>query len=92
MKNHKAILATIFFMLGLLYTFVWVTLGGFYGGQWILLIYAMLLLLTGFQMHNNRPQAKALGIVSSLLCILEFPIGTAIGVYGMWYFIYAEKD
>ncbi len=92
MKDHNKILATIFFILGVMQAFAWIAIGGWYGGEWMVLIYSILYMFTGFQMHNEREGAKALGIIASLLCLPSFPIGTAIGVYGMWYFIYGEKD
>ena len=43
-------------------------------------------LLTGFKVKNVRPIGRTLGIILSILVLLSFPIGTALGIYGLWFF------
>ena len=63
----------IFFGLGLLVGLVMLVLGGF-------------TLLTGFKVFKERPVGRTLGIILSILVLLSFPLGTALGVYGLWFF------
>jgi hypothetical protein len=39
----------------------------------------------GYKIFKERPGARTWGIVGSILSCLSFPIGTAVGVYGMWF-------
>lgn len=41
-------------------------------------------IVTGVGLLKIRPWARTLGIVISALNILNFPFGTAVGVYGLW--------
>jgi hypothetical protein len=41
-------------------------------------------IVTGVGLLKLRPWARILGIVISALNILNFPFGTAVGVYGLW--------
>jgi hypothetical protein len=41
-------------------------------------------IVTGVGLLKIRPWARTLGIVMSALNILNFPFGTAVGVYGLW--------
>jgi hypothetical protein len=41
-------------------------------------------IVTGIGLLKFRPWARILGIVISALNILNFPFGTALGVYGLW--------
>jgi hypothetical protein len=40
----------------------------------------------GWKMHKVAPAGRVLGIIASCLCLLSFPLGTALGVYGLWFF------
>jgi hypothetical protein len=41
-------------------------------------------LICGWGLLNYKPWARVLGIVLSALQLANFPIGTAIGGYGLW--------
>lgn len=43
----------------------------------------------GWKMIKEKPGAKTWGIVGSILSLLNFPLGTAVGVYGLW-FLFGE--
>src|SRR5262249_48565211 len=41
-------------------------------------------IITGIGLLRLRPWARVLGIVLSILWLIWFPLGTIIGVYGLW--------
>ena len=43
-------------------------------------------LFTGFKIKNERPIGRTLGIILSILVLFSFPLGTALGIYGLWFF------
>ncbi len=47
-------------------------------------------IVTGVGLLKLRPWARILGIVISALNILNFPFGTAVGVYGLWVLLSTE--
>ncbi len=47
-------------------------------------------IVTGVGLLKMRPWARMLGIVISALNILNFPFGTAVGVYGLWVLLSTE--
>jgi hypothetical protein len=47
-------------------------------------------LLTGYGLLNYRPWARILGIVLSALSLINIPIGTLMGAYGLW--VLLSKD
>lgn len=48
------------------------------------LILALPSILGGWGLLNFRPWARILIIIVSVLHLLNFPFGTALGVYGLW--------
>jgi hypothetical protein len=42
-------------------------------------------LIGGYKLWKERPGARTWGIVGSILSCLSFPLGTAAGVYGLWF-------
>ena len=42
-------------------------------------------LFTGLKLLKERPIGRTLGIVASCLALLNFPLGTALGIYGLWF-------
>ena len=65
--------------------------GGIFMGVGVLvglvcLAFGAFTLFTGFKVKNVRPIGRTLGIVLSILVLLSFPIGTALGIYGLWFF------
>ena len=41
-------------------------------------------IIIGYGVYRLRPWARLAGIVLSILSLLVFPFGTALGVYGLW--------
>lgn len=51
----------------------------------IILIFAAINLITGFKLLKEKPGARTWGIVASILMLPSIPLGTALGVYGLWF-------
>ncbi len=49
-----------------------------------LLILSVPTIIAGIGLCNLRPWSKILAIVVSVLHLLNFPFGTALGIYGLW--------
>ena len=49
-------------------------------------------ILAGWGLLNYKPWARILAIVLSALNLLSVPIGTAIGVYGLWVLLNTETE
>jgi hypothetical protein len=58
----------------------------------MLLVLALPGLLTGWGLLTYRPWARILGIVLSALNLLNIPIGTALGIYGLWVLLNGETE
>jgi hypothetical protein len=56
----------------------------------MLLVLALPGLLTGWGLLNYKPWARLLGIVLSVINLLNIPFGTALGIYGLW--VLLNKD
>src|SRR5688572_1485152 len=41
-------------------------------------------IITGIGMLSFKPWARILGIVISILQLINFPLGTPLGIYGIW--------
>ena len=48
--------------------------------------FAALDLFTGWKLHKEQQIGRVLGIVASCIALLGFPLGTALGIYGLWFF------
>jgi hypothetical protein len=62
-------------------------------GTFIAVVLAILALpgvITGFGLLKFRPWARIVGIVLSALHLFAFPIGTALGAYGLWVLLNTE--
>jgi hypothetical protein len=57
-----------------------------------LLVLALPGLLTGWGLLTFRPWARILGIVLSAINLLNVPIGTALGLYGLWVLLSKETE
>jgi hypothetical protein len=54
----------------------------------ILIVSSIFLLpqiIGGYKLWRERPNARIWGIVGSIVSCMSFPIGTAAGVYGLWF-------
>jgi hypothetical protein len=58
----------------------------------ILMILGLPGLIGGWGLLNYRPWARILVIVLSALNILNFPIGTVLGAYGLWVLLSKETE
>lgn len=47
-------------------------------------------IIGGWKLFKEKPNARIWGIVASILACLSFPLGTAAGVYGLW-FLFGEE-
>jgi Ca2+/H+ antiporter len=52
--------------------------------------FALPQILGGYKLFRERPNARNWGIVGSIISCLSFPLGTAAGVYGLW-FLFGEQ-
>ena len=51
----------------------------------VVLAFVLPQIIGGFKMIRERPNARMWGIVGSIISCLSFPLGTAAGVYGLWF-------
>ena len=53
------------------------------------LLFSALLLIPGFiaaiKIRRESPDARGWAIAASIIALLNFPLGTALGVYGLWF-------
>jgi hypothetical protein len=49
-------------------------------------------LVAGWGLLTFRPWARVLALVLSALNILNIPIGTALGIYGLWVLLHRETE
>jgi glucan phosphoethanolaminetransferase (alkaline phosphatase superfamily) len=66
-------------------------MGGFFVGMGVLvgliiLAIGAFTLFTAFKVLREQPIGRTLGIIVSILVLLSFPFGTALGIYGLWFF------
>jgi hypothetical protein len=51
------------------------------------LLFAGFAFFTGWKLFKERSGARVLGIIASCVALLGFPLGTALGVYGLWFLL-----
>ncbi len=85
-REHSKLLAGFFFISGVLQTLGWVMVGGWMGGNWLLLMFGVFYMITGWKLQNDQSDAKIFGTIASVLCLSSLPLGTALGIYGLWFF------
>ena len=51
----------------------------------VLLVFAAFTLFTANKVRKVQSIGRTLGIVISILSLFSFPLGTALGVYGLWF-------
>jgi len=51
----------------------------------VVIAFGALDFFTGTRIRAISPIGRTLGIVLSILMILSFPLGTALGIYGLWF-------
>jgi len=52
----------------------------------LMLAFAGFELFVGSRIRKVAPIGRTLGIVVSILSLFSFPLGTALGIYGLWFF------
>ena len=66
--------------------FAGTALAGFLG------IFSLPSLITGYGLLNLKPWARIVGIVLSAISLINIPIGTIIGAYGLWVLLSKETE
>jgi hypothetical protein len=66
-------------------------MGGLFMGMGVIVAVIVLAigaftLFTAFKVLREQPIGRTLGIIISILVLLSFPLGTALGIYGLWFF------
>ncbi|MGI8884472.1 MAG: hypothetical protein ACR2IA_09550 [Pyrinomonadaceae bacterium] len=51
----------------------------------IILLFASINLTAGYKMLKEKPGARNWGIAASIISLLSIPLGTALGIYGLWF-------
>jgi Ca2+/H+ antiporter len=49
------------------------------------LVFALPQFIAGYKLFKEKANARTWGIVGSIISCLSFPLGTAAGVYGLWF-------
>ena len=55
-------------------------------------IFALPSLITGYGLLNYRPWARVIGIILSAISLINIPIGTIVGAYGLWVLLNKETE
>ena len=55
-------------------------------------IFALPSLVTGYGLLNYRPWARVIGIILSAISLINIPIGTIVGAYGLWVLLNKETE
>ena len=53
----------------------------------VMLLFAAFYLLGGYKMLKEQNAGRVFGIIGSCLSLLSFPLGTALGIYGLWFLL-----
>jgi hypothetical protein len=48
-------------------------------------IFAGIQLIAGWKMLKEKPNARTWGIVANIMVVVSFPLGTAVGIHGLWF-------
>ncbi len=72
-REDDHIMGGVFMGVGVLVGIVMIAVGAF-------------TLFTAMKVRKVSPVGRTLGIIISILVLLSFPIGTALGIYGLWFF------
>ena len=48
--------------------------------------------MASWKLCKGKPKARLWGIIASIVVLPIFPLGTALGGYGFWYFFTAHKN
>jgi hypothetical protein len=53
-------------------------------------IFAAIQMVSGWKMLKEKSNARTWGIVANIIAVLSFPLGTAVGIHGLW-FLFGEQ-
>lgn len=56
----------------------------------IMLIWGVFNALTGWKLFKQKPNVRTLAIIASIIALLNFPLGTILGIYGI-VFLFGEQ-
>ena len=56
----------------------------------IMILTSLPAIFIGLGLYRLRPWSRIAGIVLSILSLLAFPVGTALGIYGLWVLFSAD--
>ncbi len=60
----------------------------FYGGLGLVCVLPPA--LASWKLFKQKPKARFWGIIASILALPMIPLGTALGIYGLWFFFGAK--
>ena len=70
---------------------------GIIGGVFTIIFYGVLLLicmlptaLASWKMFKRRPRARFWGVIAAIVVAPIFPLGTVLGVFGLWFLFSAD--
>lgn len=55
-------------------------------------VFALLPAICGLGLLSFKPWARVMGIIMSAISLVEFPLGTIVGVYGLWVLFNKETE
>ncbi|MFN6964778.1 MAG: hypothetical protein ACK4S4_13565 [Pyrinomonadaceae bacterium] len=73
-RDEDQIVGGVMFVVGLLVGLCVLALAAFF-------------FFTGVKLRRRAAIGRTLGIVASILALLNFPLGTALGIYGLWFLL-----
>ncbi len=53
----------------------------------IVLLFAAFSLMAGWKLLKEKPGGRIFGIIASVVALFGFPLGTALGIYGLWFLL-----
>jgi hypothetical protein len=62
------------------------------GWMYMMLALTIPAIVVGIGLLNFRPWARSLGAIIAILELVNFPLGTALGIYALWVLLSAETD
>ena len=55
------------------------------------LIFVLPPALASWKLFKQKPRARFWGVIASIVVLPNFPLGTALGGYGLWFFFSAQN-
>jgi hypothetical protein len=62
------------------------------GWMYMMLALTIPAIVVGIGLLSFRPWARSLGAIIAILELVNFPLGTALGIYALWVLLSAETD